>query len=514
MTQTEIIAIISLVIFTIVNVLVGVITSKKANSVDAFLIGGRNMGPLLSAFSYGTTYFSAVIFIGYAGMFGWMIGLGSLWIGVGNAVFGCLLAWLVLAKPTRRMTHNLGSRTMPEFFSSRFLSRPMKIYAAIIIFIFLVPYAASVYKGLGSMFSVIFNGASPTICMAIVAGLTAIYLVLGGYLATAWNDLIQGVIMVVGLLCMIILVVNQPEVGGFGQVVSRLRDIDPGLVDLTGGSNFKLLCTNILLTSFGVWGLPQMVNKYYAVKEEGHSIRIATWVSTAFALFIGIGAYFTGSLSRLFPNLFGTGDIPEGGGFDFVVPNMLTHALSSSLFSIIILCVVMLLLLSASMSTLSALVLSSSSAVAVDLIGEIKPKLEQKRHLLNLRVLCFIFVILSFLFASLNISFIVNLMSFSWGIVAGSFIGPFIWGLYARFITKVGAWAGILCGPVVVGVQLIWNIITLDGGFDSAKGLAPQFAVIAMGCSLVVVPVVSLLTKKFGYEQKHISKVFELDEAS
>ncbi|MDR0817865.1 MAG: sodium:solute symporter [Clostridiales Family XIII bacterium] len=509
MTQT--IAIISLVIFTIVNVVVGIVTSKKANSVDAFLIGGRNMGPLLSAFSYGTTYFSAVIFIGYAGMFGWVIGMGSLWIGIGNAVFGCLLAWLVLAKPTRRMTHNLGSRTMPEFFSSRFLSRPMKIYAAIIIFIFLVPYAASVYKGLGSLFSTIFNGASPTICMAIVAGLTAIYLVLGGYLATAWNDMIQGVIMVIGLLCMVILIVNQPEVGGFGQVVSRLKDIDPGLVNVTGGSNFKMLCTNILLTSFGVWGLPQMISKYYAVKEEGNSIRIATWISTAFALFIGIGAYFTGSLSHLFFSPGADGLPAIEGGYDFVIPNMLTHALSSGVFSIIVLCIVMLLLLSASMSTLSSLVLSSSSAVAVDLIGEIKPEFEQKRHLLNLRVLCFVFVILSFLFASLNISFIVNLMSFSWGIVAGSFIGPFIWGLYAKFVTKAGAWAGILCGPVVVGVLLIWNVITLEGGFEAAKGMAPQFGVTAMICSLVAVPVVSCVTKKFSYKPEHIAEVFELD---
>jgi SSS family solute:Na+ symporter/sodium/proline symporter len=502
----QLIAVISLVVFTIVSVLVGVISSRRANTMEGFLLAGRNLGPLLSAFSYGTSYFSAVIFVGYAGMFGWIIGLGSIWIGIGNAVIGCLIAWLLLAKPTRRMTHNLKARTMPEFFAARFLSGRMKIYAALIIFIFLVPYAAGVYKGLGSLFSVIFTQASPTVCMAIVAVLTAVYLVLGGYIATAWNDLIQGCIMIFGLLCMVILVVNQPEVGGFSEVVNRLKDIDPSLVNPTGGVSGKMLFINIMLTSFGVWGMPQMIHKYYAVKEGG-SIRIATVVSTVFALFIGCGAYFTGSLSHLFIEPGADGLPAIEGGYDFVIPTLLTHALTSSVFSIIILCIVMLLLLSASMSTLSALVLSSSSAVTIDLIQEVRPNIDKKKQMVVMRAFCLVFVALSFLFASLNISFIVNLMSFSWGVVAGSFIGPFIWGLYGKFVTKAGAWAGLLTGPVVVGGLLIYN--TLRIGFEAAKGLSPQFGVTAMAISFVLVPVVSLLTKNRGYEQGHVERVFE-----
>ncbi|MDR1028809.1 MAG: sodium:solute symporter, partial [Clostridiales Family XIII bacterium] len=253
----QFVAVIALIAFMVVNVLVGILASRRASTMEGFLLAGRNLGPLLSAFSYGTSYFSAVIFIGYAGMFGWIIGMGSIWIGIGNAILGCLIAWLVLAKPTRRMTHKLNSRTMPEFFAARFLSKRMKIYAALIIFLFLVPYAAGVYKGLGSLFSVIFTQASPTVCMAIVAVLTAVYLVLGGYVATAWNDLIQGCIMIIGLLCMVLLIVNQPEVGGFSEVTERLRAIDPALVDPTGGANGKMLFINIMLTSFGVWGMPQ-----------------------------------------------------------------------------------------------------------------------------------------------------------------------------------------------------------------------------------------------------------------
>ncbi|MDR1247460.1 MAG: sodium:solute symporter, partial [Clostridiales Family XIII bacterium] len=249
--MTQMIAVIVLLCFVAVTLSVGIISAKKAVTLDGFLLGGRNVGPWLSAFAYGTTYFSAVIFVGYAGMFGWSIGLASIWIGVGNALLGCLLAWLVLAKPARRMTHALNARTIPELFAGRYQSRGMKLYAALIIFIFLVPYAAGVYKGLGVLFSSIFTGVSPTVCIAFVAVLTGAYLVLGGYVATSLNDFVQGVIMLAGLAAMIAILLSRPEVGGFSHMLSRLSAIDPNYTDFFGGANIKLLIPNILLTSFG-----------------------------------------------------------------------------------------------------------------------------------------------------------------------------------------------------------------------------------------------------------------------
>ncbi|MDR3364529.1 MAG: sodium:solute symporter [Clostridiales Family XIII bacterium] len=503
--MTQIVAVIAIVVFTLVCVIVGVMSSKQANSVEGFFLAGRNMGPWLSAFSYGTSYFSAVIFIGYAGMFGWLVGMGSILIGIGNAVLGCLIAWVVLARPTRRMTHKLKARTMPEFFSARYLGGGMKIYAALIIFIFLVPYAAGVYKGLGTLFSAIFVGATPQLCMLIVAILTAIYLVLGGYVATAWNDLIQGIIMFAGITAMVIILLNRPEVGGLAEMVQRLKDIDPGLIGMTGGAMKKTLYINILLTSFGVWGMPQMVHKYYAIKG-GSSIKTATVVSTVFAVFIGCGAYFVGSMGHLFIEAGPDGMPLVEGGYDNVVPTILIKALSGGAFSVIVLCVIMLLLLSASMSTLSSLVLSSSSAVTIDLIRTVRKDLSQKAQVFTLRGFCVAFIVLSYIFASLNISFIVNLMSFSWGVVAGSFIGPFLWGLYGKFITKAGAWAGLLAGPAVVGLLLSINIA--QAGFAAAKGMAPIFGVTAMGVSVAIVPIVSLLTRKFSYPEAHLETVF------
>ena len=499
-----------LILFVVLIVWIGVISRNKATTVEGFFLGGRKIGPWLSAFAYGTTYFSAVIFVGYAGMFGWNTGVGGMWIGLGNGLIGCLLAWVVLAKPTRRMTHKLSARTVPELLERRYLSRGMKLYAAVIIFIFLVPYAASVYKGLGALFSSIF-GASPTICIAIVAVITAVYLVLGGYVATALNDLIQGIIMVVGLAAMIAILVTRPEVGGFVEGTARLAAINPELTNFFSMSNFKILLPNIILTSLGVWGMPQMVHKYYAIKDVG-SIKTATIVATFFSLFIGVGAYFNGSLSRLFIQANDKGLPNVEGGFDGVIPKLLMDILGQGFFQNILLGVIMLLLLSASMSTLASVVLSSSSAVSIDLIQEIKHDISQKAQLIILRVLCLTFVGFSYIFATMNISFIVNLMSFSWGIVAGSFIGPYLWGLYCKWITKAGAWAGLLSGLSVVSIMLIYNTSTI--GFNAAKGLAPIMGISAMFVSLAVVPLVSLATRK--YETAHTDFVFSVaaDEAA
>lgn len=501
--MTQVITIIALVLYVAILLGIGLYCRRAATNMNNFLLGGRSVGPWISAFAYGTSYFSAVIFIGYAGMHGWNIGIGSMWIGIGNAVIGCLIAWLLLAKPTRRMTQKLDASTMPEFFSKRYKCTAMKVYAAIIIFVFLVPYAAGVYKGLGTLFSAVFPGVSEKLIMLLVAVLAAVSLVLGGYKVTAYTDFVQGIIMIVGISAMIIAVISRPEVGGLAEGFHKLSEIDPKLVDITGGSSFGMLATNIALTSFGVWGLPQMVHKYYAIKDE-KSVVPATVIATAFALLIGVGAYLVGCFGRLFVPATADGLPDLAGGYDAVVPQVLMTVLADNVFLVILLAVIMLLLLSASMSTLGSLVLSSSSAIAVDLMSVVKPGMEEKKRMTLMRCLCLLFVALSYLFATMNISFIVNLMSFSWGIVAGCFIGPFLWGLYSKKVTKAGAWAGLLCGLVVVLGLVIINTIAVN--FATAKSMAPNFGVYAMIASVVVTPVVSLFTKPF--DKEHLDNCF------
>ena len=372
--MTQIVTLLILLLYIGAMVGIGLYCRRSAGTLSGFLLGGRSAGPWLTAFSYGTSYFSAVIFIGYAGMHGWNIGIGSLWIGIGNAVLGCLLAWLLLAGPTRRMTQRLDASTMPEFFSKRFQSTGLKVYAAVIIFVFLVPYAASVYKGLGTLFSAVFPGVGEEVIMLIVAFLTAAALFLGGYKATAITDFVQGLIMIVGIIAMVIVVITRPEVGGLTEGLHRLTEIDPQLTDLTGGSNFSALAVNIALTSFGVWGLPQMIHKYYAIRDE-KSVKPATMIATGFALIIGVGAYLVGSFGHLFVPAAADGSPALAGGYDAIIPHILISALSSNIFLVILLGIILLLLLSASMSTLSALVLSSSSAIGVDLLKVIRPNI-------------------------------------------------------------------------------------------------------------------------------------------
>ena len=499
MTNAQLYTIVALCVYAIAMALIGCISYGKSKTLDGFLIGGRNIGAWMTAFAYGTTYFSAVVFVGYAGQHGWNIGLGSIWIGIGNAVLGCLLSWLLFANRTRKMTKKLDAKTMPDYFEKRYASKGMKILAAIIIFVFLVPYSAAVYKGLGSLFSAVFPNVPTDIWMLIIACLTAIYLVVGGYVATAYTDLIQGIVMIVGVVCLVGAVLGHENVGGLSGFIGNLSAYQAAnsaelaekginLTSIFGGSSFKFLCFNIMLTSFGTWGLPQMIGKFYAIKDTA-AIKRGTIISTIFCIVIGCGAYLIGSTSRLILG----GVLPEGG-VDSVIPAVLMEVLGGGTFGIILLAVIMILLLSASMSTLEAVVLTSASSVAVDLIPAVRKKeTKPETQMLLTRLLCLAFVACSFIFATQNIPIIVSLMSFSWGLVSGCFIGPYIWGLFSKKITKAGAYAGILSGLLVVGIATL--VITLTSDFASAAKLSPEMGVSAMAVSMVVVPLVSAFTR-------------------
>ena len=512
MTDPQLYTIIALVAYALVMTLIGVISYGKSKTLDGFLIGGRRIGAWSTAFAYGTTYFSAVVFVGYAGQHGWNIGLGAIWIGVGNAILGCLLSWLLFANKTRKMTKKLGARTMPDYFEKRYNSKGMKILSAVIIFVFLVPYSAAVYKGLGSLFSAVFPMVDTWVWMLLIAVLTAVYLVAGGYVATSYTNLVQGVVMLVGVVCLVGAVLSHGAVGGISGLIENLSKFeslptDPNpttgtqLTDIFGGSSFKFLCFNILLTSFGTWGLPQMIGKFYAVKDTA-AIKRGTIISTIFCVVIGCGAYLIGSTSRLILG----GQLPDGG-IDSVIPTVLMEVLGNGTLGVILLAVIMVLLLSASMSTLQSVVLTSASAVSVDLIPAVsKKEIPAKKQMLLTRLLCLAFVACSFIFATQNIPIIVSLMSFSWGIVSGCFIGPYIWGLFSKKITKIGAFAGIVSGLLTVGGATL--VITITDSFSVAASKSPEMGVAAMAISFIIVPVVSLITKNKTNEKERVEEIF------
>ena len=512
MEKAQIYTIVALCVYALAMAFIGCISYGKSKTLDGFLLGGRKVGAWVTAFAYGTTYFSAVVFVGYAGQHGWNIGIGAMWIGIGNAILGCLLSWLLFANRTRKMTKKLGARTMPDYFEKRYSSKGMKIIASIIIFVFLVPYSAAVYKGLGSLFSAVFPSVDTWVWMLIIACLTAIYLVAGGYIATAYTDLIQGIVMIVGVICLVVAVISHDSVGGVSGLIQNLGSFEslPGdpnpttgaqLTDIFGGSSFKFLCVNIMLTSFGTWGLPQMIGKFYAIKDTA-AIKRGTVISTVFCIVIGCGAYLIGSTSRLILG----GTLPEGG-IDAIIPAVLMEVLGGGTLGIILLSVIMILLLSASMSTLEAVVLTSASAVAVDLIPAVsKKEISAEKQMTLTRILCLVFVACSFVFATQNIPIIVSLMSFSWGIVSGCFIGPYIWGLFSKKITKIGAYTGIISGLLTVGGATL--VISLNSGFSAAAAKSPEMGVCAMAISMIVVPVVSIITKKKAIDKERVEEIF------
>ena len=221
-----------LVVFFGVMVGIGLYCRKHTTDVNGFVLGGRAVGPWLTAFAYGTSYFSAVVFVGYAGQFGWKYGIAATWAGIGNALLGSLLAWVVLGRRTRVMTQHLDSATMPQFFENRFQSRSLKLAASAIIFIFLIPYTASLYNGLSRLFGMAFH-VDYAVCVIAMAVLTGVYVIAGGYMATAINDFIQGIVMIVGIIAVAGAVLKSQ--GGFLAALDGLARVsDPAVSDTPG----------------------------------------------------------------------------------------------------------------------------------------------------------------------------------------------------------------------------------------------------------------------------------------
>lgn len=479
-------------VFVLIMIVVGIISSRKIKTTDDFVLGGRKMGPWLSAFSYGTTYFSAVVFVGYAGRFGWSFGMAATWIGIGNAIIGSLLAWLLLAERTRRISQALRVNTMADFFGRRYDSLGLEKFSALIIFVFLIPYSASVYQGLGHIFVRFFAGtplADIRLSMFLMAVITAVYLYFGGYISTAINSLIQGLVMIAGtiyIVSRVLVLIDGLAQGTLQMAAEPIAGAATGaLASPLGPQPFDLVVL-LLMTSVGTFGLPQMIAKFKGIRDR-KAARRATVMSTVFALVIGGGAYFVGGFSRLLNHRMNLG-FADGDNLDTLMPLIFEHLLTPEFMAVLV-----VLMLSASMSTLASIVLVSAPTFSKTIL--------KKDSMTILRVLSIGFVLVSWLVAVIP-SAIVTLMAFSWGAVSGSFIGPYIWGLYSKKITKFGAAAGMASGLLTVIAGAAVAFLTNS---TTAVNWSPRLAVLAMLVSLVVTPVASLLSGKWSIIPKGAS---------
>ncbi|MCI6808631.1 MAG: sodium:solute symporter [Spirochaetia bacterium] len=505
------ITILLLVVFFAVMIGVGIYSRRHATDVNGFVLGGRGVGPWLTAFAFGTSYFSAVIFVGYAGQFGWLFGLASTWAGLGNAFIGSLLAWNILGRRTRIMTQHIDAKTMPDYFGKRFDSTPLKIVASLIVFVFLIPYTASLYNGLSSLFGLVFN-IPYWVVILIMAVLTGFYVIFGGYMATAINDFIQGIIMLVGIVAVIGAVVTQN--GGLLAATQKLSAVPAA--GWTGGAYTSFfgpdpvfLLFVVILTSLGTWGLPQMVGKFYAIKSE-NDIHKGTVISTVFAIIVAGGCYFLGGFGRLYADKisYSASGKPL---FDTIVPAML------STLAPVIIAVVIVLVLSASMSTLSSLVLTSSSTFTLDVIKPAsKKEMTEKKQVLIMRIFIVFFIIVSAVIAIIKdanpgVTFIAQMMGVSWGGLAGAFLAPYLYGLYSKKVTKASVVVCFIWGTGLAITQFAISMAGVDvAAWPSFFALMFKTSIhsgaFAMIGGLIIVPLVSLFTKKPSNE--FVDKIF------
>jgi len=504
-----------IVVFFAVTVLVGILSARSAKGLDGFVLGGRSVGPWLTAFSFGTSYFSAVIFIGYAGRFGWNFGLASTWVGLGNAFIGSLLAWMLLGRRTRVMTQHLGSRTMPDFFGLRYKSKALRLTAACIVFLFLIPYTASLFNGLAQLFSASFD-LPYWGWVLIMAVLTGIYVIVGGYMGSAVNNFIQGIIMLVGIVAVIAAVISGN--GGFTEAIAKLSE---GSATTAAGTEFKGAYTSffgpqplqllgvVVLTSLGTWGLPQMVGKFYAIKDEG-AIKKGTVISTVFALIVAGGCYFLGGFGRLFAHEIPLNDAGNPASFDTIIPAMLSSVESAmGAGGTWLIGLVLILVLAASMSTLSSLAMTSASTITLDLIAPLsKKEKSEKSSMLVMRLLLAASIIIAAAIAILVVTnktmasklYISDLMGISWGTLAGCFLAPFLYGLYWKRTTKAAVWVSFASGLGITLTQFILNAVC-KVTFENPVlayfcGSSINTGMLAMIVGLILVPVVSLITGK------------------
>jgi len=502
------IKVILLVLFFIITIFVGFYFKKRAKSVNDFVLGGREVGPWLTAFAYGTSYFSAVIFVGYAGQFGWRFGTAATWVGLGNAFIGSLMPWVILGRRTRIMTQHLKSATMPEFFGSRFDATSLKIGASIILFIFLIPYTASLYNGLSRLFEMAFH-IDFIYCIVGMAVLTAVYVVVGGYFATAANDFIQGIIMLCGIVAIIATVLSTN--GGLINALAKLAEVKgnnvnnvpvPGIFTSFFGPDPLSLLGVVILTSLGTWGLPQMVSKFYSIKSE-KMISKGAIVSTFFGLIVAGGCYFLGSFGRLYDNA-GIKNANGGIIFDAIIPAMLSN------FGDVLIGIVIVLVFAASISTLSSLVLASSSTLTLDFLkGHVIKKMNEKSQLFIIRALIVVFILIASFIAIIQykggISFIAQLMGISWGALAGSFLAPFLYGLYWKRVTKPAVWCNFIFSTVLMVLNIFFR-----PKFPALLQSPINAGAFTMLAGFIIVPLISILTK--APDKKSVDSCFSCYE--
>jgi SSS family solute:Na+ symporter len=453
-------------------ILLGLWTGRRTRSASDFYIGGRQVGAWVTAFSFVAAYFSSVVIVG-GGAFGYRFGMSTIWVAAANVFVGCTLVWIVLGRRLWHFTKRLDTMTIPGFIGRRYGGREAEVFSAVIIFVFMIVYNVSVLQGMGRIVEGLMG--MPYTTAVLISGLIIlVYVAIGGYLAVVWTSFVQAWIMLFALI--LLAFAAFAAVGGMTAGTVALGAINPGLVETPGVWGWSGLISFALVVSLGVWGMPQLLVRFYSMKST-RVLRLGTILATLGGA-MAVLPYLTGALSRLI--------LPPLDNPDLAIP-MLTQKILNPWGGAIFLAGVM----AAGMSTFASVLIVVSSAVAQDLWGRPRDTRSgtgsrggEKRQILFGRLASIIAGLVSLVIAYHPPALILVVTAFAWAVIASACLWPVVLGVYWKRGTRAGAFSSMIVGTATA---LGWLAAKNPFGLH---GFIP-----GVGVSLVVFVVVSLLTR-------------------
>ncbi len=476
MSESFIYAII-IVVYLAILILIGFVTGRRTKSVEDFYIGGRQIGPWVTALSFVAAYFSSVVIIGGGG-FGYMFGMSTLWIGAINVLLGCTVCWIVLGPRIRKFTQRLNTMTIPGFFGERYKSNFALVFSAIIIVLFMIFYNVSILKGMGHIFEVLMD--IPYAYGILLAGIIILFYVsIGGYLAVVWTSFVQAWVMGIGLIVLTIFSIK--AVGGIGAANQALEAINPGLINTPGVWGWPGLISFALIVSFGVWGMPQLVVRFYSLKNL-KVLKIGTVIATV-GTCLALLPYFNGAIARVL--------CPGLQNPDLAIPTLAKNVLSPFGSAIVLAGVV-----AAGMSTFASILIILSSSMIHDIVKKgLKKNLNKNKILFYSKVASIIIGIVSLIIAFNPPALVLTLTAFAWAVIASTTLWPILFGIYWKKATKMGCIISMVGGFITA---LVWMVV---GNPFGIHGFIPGLIV-----GLILMILVSLFTP--GFSKEHIEKIW------
>lgn len=505
MTTAQICIFVTIIVYLLVVLGIGVYCSRENNTTDDFYLGGRKLGPIVTAMSAEASDMSSWLLMGLPGV-AYLTGLAdATWTAIGLAI-GTYINWLIVSKRIRRYTEVAGnSITIPEFFSKRYHDNKniLMCIAAIVIIIFFIPYTASGFAACGKLFSSLF-GIDYFWAMIISAVIIVGYTALGGFLAASTTDFIQSIIMTIALIVVLAFGINQA--GGMDAVVTNAKDLS-GYLSLVkihntqtlGADSYGIISiVSTLAWGLGYFGMPHILLRFMAIEDDkklSTSRRVASiWVviSLAVAVFIGIvgnGMTKSGAIGVL-----------SDSNSETIIVRIADLLSRNGIFFAILAGIILAGILASTMSTADSQLLAASSSVSHNLyVGLFNKELSQKASLVVARISVIIIAIIAIFIARNPDSSVFNIVSFAWAGFGAAFGPVVLFSLFWRRANMYGALAGMVSGGVMV---FVWKYLIrpLGGAWDIYE-LLPAFIVAS-----IFIVVVSLLTEKPSEE---ITKEFD-----